>query len=573
MTAPRSVRAFGGVIGLAGGVLAPAPDTVAANARLLEWEFGGQTSRTVRPRGCRERALRVSVIGGLDNVHQLMEELLARGHRMEHRDSADLVAHAYEQWGDDCLERFHGAFALAIWDRGADTLLLARDRCGGQCVYYCVTGQLFAFASNLGTLQGLAQIRRDIDPQAIDAYLTFRTVPAPVTIYRSVKKLPAARALRLTSSAISVRPYWAIRFDKTRVGIDEAGERLSQLVREVGGQITADRSWGVLLSGGLDSSLLVALLSGIADRRIRTFTFAFPSKPEEPISAARVARRFDSEHRALAVHPRVAEELADIVACYDEPYGDLAAVSMHCGLSLLRGTVQVALTGDGGDELFCGRERHVVYGTIGRLGIPEPILAAIGRVPVPHRRARLLLSGLAAPVVDRHLLWLSDLPLAEQVGLYGPEFAAAIDPDHGRALLQQQIPTAAHPVDQMLAVDAGLWVPEVLSRKLRAGANVAHIDLRSPLLDGRLVDFAASLPPALKIGLMRSKAVLRRLARTRRIPAAMPLMRGTATKVAVPSLLRRELRPMVEELVFGADALSREYFRPIALRQLPSLPR
>ena len=568
MTPPRPLQAFGGVIGLAAGALASLPGPPTVNARLLEWGVGDRRGDEVRPRGCREPGLQVSVVGAVDNIQQLIGELAARGHRIEHGDNADVVAHAYEQWGDACLERFWGAFALVIWDRRADTLLLARDRVGGRCLYYQVAGELFAFASGLDTLRALVHVPRDVDLQAVDAYLTFRAVPAPLTIYRSVRKLPAARALHVTRGAISVRRYWAIPFEKDRIGVDEAAERLSQLLREVSGRITADRSWGVLLSGGLDSSLLVGLLSEGADRPVRTFTFAFPRKPEEPTSAARVARRFATDHRVFAVQPRVADKLGEIVACYEEPYADVAAVSLHCGLSLLRGTVAVALTGDGGDELFCGRERHVVYGTIGRLGIPEWTLAAVGRLPVPHRRARLLLSGLAAPMVDRHLLWLSGLPPAEKAGLYAPQFAAAIDLDYGRTLLDPLIPAAAHPVDQMLAVDVGLWVPEVLSVKLRAGSTAGDVDVRAPFLTHRFVEFAAGLPPALKIGFMRSKAVLRRLARMRRIPAAMPLMRGTATKVSVPDLLRGELRPMLEEMVLGPEALSRSYFRPAAIRQL-----
>lgn len=566
MQLPSRARRFGGIIGsriLSGQPAGP------AHTHLVEWHGGDAEPAAVRPAGGAGR-LYVSLVGGLDNLRELIDELARHGHRLAEKTEVDVIAHAYEQWGEACVKRFRGAFAISVWDERDQTLLLARDRSGARSLYYQPGETAFAYASDLATLRTLTDVPHEVDPQAIDAFLTFRAVPAPLSIFRSVRKLPAAHVLRLANGIPAVRPYWSMDFDqKEPIRTGDIEEHLAELLRQVTREMTGGRSWGLMLSGGLDSSILLEVLSGLDADPVPAFTFAFPTKPEEAESARRVASHFATEHQVFDVKPWIAEAVPTVVDRFDQPYADIAALSLGCMTPLLRGKTETILTGEGADEVFGGRERHVACAMIARLGhIPGAALGATAGARLTVGRMRLFFDGMRLPMIDRYLHWVSTFRPATKSRLYTPEFADRIDPDYPHALLHRVIPAGAHPLDQMLAADFGLWVPEMLRAKFDPVQVVDGVEMRAPFLDHRVAEFSARLLPSLKVGWGTTKAVLRRLARRRGIPVRAPLVRGVKTKISLAQLLRGELRPLLEESLFGLRASERGYFHPAAVRQL-----
>jgi asparagine synthase (glutamine-hydrolysing) len=558
---------FGGIIGSQIRSGRPGP----AHARLAEWHAGAAEPAEVMSAGCAADRLYVSLVGGVDNRGELSEELAKCGHRLAGKTDGEVIAHGYEQWGEACVERFRGVLALAVWDEHAQTLLLARDRSGARSLYYQPGEKTFAYASDLATLRALADVPGEVDPQAIDAFLTFRAVPAPLSIFRSVKKLPAAHVLRLANGIPVVKPYWSLDFgSKEPARTGGAEERLAELLRQVMREMTGGRSWGLLFSGGLDSSILLEALSGMDwDRPLPLFTFAFPEKPEEAESARRMASRFATVHHLFNVEPRIAEAVPKVVAQFDQPYANDAALPMSYMASLLFGKTEVALTGEGADDVFCGRERHLACMMIARFDhIPGLTLAAAACAPLTAGRMRLLLDGIRLPLIDRLLRWVGAFRPDEKARLYAPEFAAGIDPDYLGALLRGVIPADAHPLDQMLAADLGIWVPEVLRANLDPAEGADGVVMRAPFLDHRVAEFSARLLPNVKVGWVTTKALLRRLARRRGIFVRAPLLRGVKTKISLANALRGELRPLLEESLFSPRAEARGYFRPVAVRRL-----
>jgi asparagine synthase (glutamine-hydrolysing) len=559
---------FGGIIG---SQIHSGQPGRPAHARLAEWHAGDAESAEVMAAGCAADRLYVSLVGGLDNLGELIDELAKRDHRLTGKTDGEVIAHAYEQWGEACVERFRGAFAVAVWDERAQTLLLARDRGGARSLYYQPGEKAFAYASDLATLRALTDVPGEVEPQAIDAFLTFRAVPAPLSIFPSVRKLPAAHVLRLANGIPTVKPYWSLDFGQKEparaVGVEE---RLAELLRQVMREMTEGRSWGLMFSGGLDASILLEALSGVArDHPVPAFTFAFPEKPEEAESARRIASRFATEHHVFDVEPRIAEAVSKVVARFDQPYANDAALPMSYMTSLLFGKTEMALTGEGADDVFCGRERHLACMTMARLEhIPGLALGAAACAPLTAGRVRLLLDGMRLPMIDRLLRWVGAFHPDEKTRLYTPEFAARIDPDYPGALLRGLIPAGAHPLDQMLAADLGIWVAEVLRAKLDPAEGADGVVMRTPFLDYRVVEFSARLQPNVKVGWVTTKAVLRRLARRRGISVRTPLMRGVKTKISLAKILRGELRPLLEESLFSPRAEARGYFCPAAVRRL-----
>lgn len=566
---PLSSRArrFGGIIG---SRIASGQPAGPARARLVEWHGDAAEPAEVRTAVGATSRLYVSLVGGLDNLRELTDELTKCGHRLAGKTEVDVIAHAYEQWGEACIKRFCGAFAIAVWDERDQTLLLARDRSGARSLYYQLGETTFAYASDLATLRALTDVPREVDPQAIDAFLTFRAVPAPLSIFRSVRKLPAAHVLRLANGIPAAKPYWSMDFSqKERPRTGNIEERLAELLRQVTKEMTDGQSWGLMLSGGLDSSILLEVLSGLNADPVPAYTFAFPTKPEEAESARRIASRFATEHQVFDVEPRIAEAVPTIVDRYDQPYADMAALALGCMTPLLRGKTEMVLTGEGADDVFCGRERHMACAMIARLGhIPGVALGATAGALLAVGRMRTFFEGMQLPMIDRYLHWVSTFRPAAKTRLYTPEFAGRIDPDYPHALLHRVIPADAHPLDQMLAADFGLWVPEVLRAKFDPVQGADGVEMCAPFLDHRVVELSARLPPSLKVGWGTTKTVLRRLARRRGIPVRAPLVRGLKKKISLAQLLRGELRPVLEESLFSLRASERGYFRPAAVRQL-----
>ena len=376
----------------------------------------------VQPMSNQDGSIWVTFNGEIYNFEELKRELCSHGHRFVTRSDTEVLLHAYERWGQECVERFRGMFAFGIWDARRRTLFLARDRVGKKPLYYAQLDRQFVFASEIQALVEHPGIRRQLEPSALDDFLTYGYVPSPKTAFRGVYKLPPAHTLTLDlkddalQPRADVKPYWRLEyFPKLNLGEEDAGASLLETLTEaVRLRMVADVPLGVLLSGGVDSSLVVALMSRLSDRPVKSFSIGFDDQHfNELHHARRVAHHCGTDHQELVVRPDALEILPTLVRHYGEPYADSSVIPTFHVARLTRQHVTVALSGDGGDECFAGYERYLGHQLAGwyqripgplRAGLIEPFARLIpDSLPAQHRlgQAKRFLLAASQPWVKR----------------------------------------------------------------------------------------------------------------------------------------------------------------------------
>lgn len=532
-----------------------------------------------------DRSVCIFFNGEIYNFLELRQELERKGHRFATESDTEVAVHAYEEYGVACIERLWGMFALGLWDSREHRLLLARDRLGKKpLVYYADGHGGLAYASELQGLLAHPAVPREIDPRAIDDYLTYLYVPAPTTAYRNVNKLPPGHRLIWQGGRITIEPYWRVTFaEKLRISEDEAVERYGDLLRDaVKRRLIADVPLGAFLSGGLDSSSVVAEMAELSTAPVKTFSIGFGENDFDELRYARqVAERFGTEHHELVVEPHALAVLPTLVRHHGEPYGDSSAIPTYYLSQMTRQHVTVALNGDGGDELLAGYERHWAariaarYDTIPRFVRHGLIRPLIPLMPEPRRRraflrrAKRFMTAAHLPVLDRYLHWVGAYTPAQKAALYTDDFAHLLwDHDAGHWLRDALAPEPRlDPVDAVQRADTLLYLPEDLLPKVDIAAMANSLEARSPMLDHRLVEFCASLPSGYKLRGRTSKWLLRRLMQDR-LPPEILTRPKMGFGVPVGEWLRGELRPLLEDALLSERALQRGYFRPAAVRAL-----
>jgi len=522
--------------------------------------------------------------GEIYNFLELRAELQRRGHRFTTESDTEAIVHAYEEYGVACVEHLWGMFALAVWDSRRHRLLLARDRLGKKpLAYYLDPRGGLAFASEFQALLAHPSVPREVDPRAIDDYLTYLYVPAPASAFRDVKKLPPAHRLIWQPDSCVVEPYWQLRFaTKLSLSEDEALEQFGDLFRDaVRRRLIADVPLGAFLSGGMDSSSVVAEMAELSSAPVKTFSIGFGERDFDELGYARqVAQRFGTEHHELVVEPHAVEILPTLVQHYGEPYGDSSAVPSYYVSQLTRQHVTVALNGDGGDELLAGYERHWAariaarYDTIPRFvrhGVIRPLVPLMPETRRRSllRRAKRFMTAVHLPVLERYLQWVGATTAAQKQALYTPEFRGSVAGNDAARWLRDVLGAEANldPVDAVLRADSMLYLPNDLNAKIDIASMANSLEARSPFLDHRLVEFCASLPSSMKLRGRTSKWLLRRLMADR-LPS--PILRRSKMGFGVPvgDWLRGELRPLLDDTVLSQRALGRGYFEPSAVRSL-----
>lgn len=528
--------------------------------------------------------------GEIYNYRELRPELEKQGHRFATHSDTEVIVHAYEQYGPDCLRRFRGMFAFAIWDARQRTLFLARDRVGKKPLFYARAGGQFLFASELQALVRHPALRREVDPAAVDDYLTYGYVPAPRTIFTDVYKLPPAHHLSVRvaedGELVPGRPerYWQLEYTpKLRLREEEASEQLLELLTEaVRLRMIADVPLGALLSGGIDSGLVVALMSRLSSLPVQTFSIGFDEGEFNELPHARlVAQRYATEHHELVVRPQALEVLPTLVRHYGEPFADSSAVPSYYVAQLTRPHVKVALNGDGGDESFAGYDRYLGYSwahayrripALLRQGMIEPLACLIpDALPRRNRLKQLkrFVQGAARPAGPRYLHWLGYLTPGQKDNLYAPAFRTRLAGHDGGAwltdLLGQGGARGLGALDSVLAADVQSYLPYDLLVKMDIATMANSLEARSPLLDHEVMEFAARLPGTCKVRRTRLKYLLKRVARDM-LPAEILRRRKTGFGVPVGAWMRNELRPLVEDTLLTPAARTRAYFEPQQVR-------
>jgi asparagine synthase (glutamine-hydrolysing) len=528
--------------------------------------------------------------GELYNFQELRKTLERAGHRFFTGGDTEVILKAYLEYGASCLRHFRGMFAFAIWDQRKQRLFLARDRVGKKPLFYTQTAGHFAFASELHALLAHPRIGRDIDPFAIDEYLTYGYIPAPRTIFESVQKLKPGHHLTAFLGPdggpfeTAIERYWTLPYaEKWPWGEEEAAERLlAVLTAAVRLRLVADVPIGALLSGGIDSSVVVALMSQISGRQVRTFSIGFEEQDFNELPYARlVAERYSTDHHELVVGPQCMDVLPTLVRHYGEPYADSSALPTYYLSQLAREHVTVALTGDGADESLAGYERYlgVLFAeryrkvpSLLRKRVIEPAASLIpGRLARRSRwsQARNFLQSSGRPAAEQYLHWNTFFGGCEKAGLYTRQFAERLRLGKAETwFLEMLRPVPGRStLDALLATDVESYLPYDLLVKMDVASMANSMEARSPYLDHEVMEFCARLPVEYKIHGRTLKYLLKKIARNL-IPQANIKRRKMGFGVPVGRWVRGLQLGFVKETLLSERASKRGYFQPEALRAM-----
>jgi asparagine synthase (glutamine-hydrolysing) len=519
--------------------------------------------------------------GEIYNFQELRQELRQGGVKFTSGGDTEVVLRAYEAWGESFVERLDGMFALALWDSRRGRLILARDRTGKKPLFYARSGGRVTFASEIKALLACPWTDAVVDESAIPEYLTYGYVPHPATMYRDIQQVPPASVVVVDRGRVhDARRYWSALptagqdLRPSRPVLDEIARLLDAATQR---RMVADVPLGALLSGGIDSSLVVGLMSRHAAERIHTFAIGFPEDPaiDERSHARRVAEHFDTKHTEFAVKMDAVSLVDRLLWHHDQPFADSSAIPTFVVAQLARREVTVVLNGDGGDEIFGGYERFRA------LALSRMVPTGAGRLAKPivdrfvgdggygslGRRARRFLERAGEAPVDRYQSWISVAPEDMLPGLLSPELRSLATRERLRRSMQSRYDEASalSPLDQVLYANLLTYLPDDLSVKVDRMSMAHGLEARSPFLDTALIDYVARLPARHKVGLRHVKPILRR-ALWPLLPEATWNRKKQGFGVPMHQWFRGELGTMFVDEVLAADARSAAYLDQPALR-------
>ena len=522
--------------------------------------------------------------GEIYNYRELRGQLEKLGHEFHTDSDTEAIVHAYDQYGTDCPKYLRGMFAFAIWDERAKSLFLARDRVGKKPLLYAKLDGELVFGSEFTALLEHPRISRAVDFEAIHHYLSFICVPAPLTAYRAIRKLEPGHWLLWRGGEIKTERYWELDFSK-KVNIDEeeAGERVVELLRDaVRVRLMSEVPLGAFLSGGIDSSAVVALMAQESSEKIKTFSIGFDEQDfSELHHARRVAEHVGADHHEFIVRPDAMEILPTLVEHYGEPFADSSAIPSYYVSKETRAFVTVALNGDGGDECFAGYERYAAmsiaqkYANLPealRNGVIANVVSALPGFDArqnPLRKAKRFVAAASLPPVERYLRWVSSFDDAAKQNLYSDDFRHETAMFRTASILEPWFAKAngSGIVDAALLTDTMTYLPNDLLVKMDIASMTVSLEARSPFLDHQLMEFAASLPEKLKLRRLTTKYLLKRVLR-KLVPAENLNRSKMGFGVPIGHWFRGAMQPFLRETLLSEKALARGLFQPERVRQL-----
>jgi len=503
--------------------------------------------------------------GEIYNYREIRADLEKRGHSFRSQSDTEVLPHLYEEYGDDMVQHLNAMFAFALWDSKQRRLLLARDRFGEKPLYWGIFDNTLLFASEPKVLLAHPAVKTSLNLQALRQYLSFDYVPAPLTIYQGINKLPAAHTLTLANGRIETRPYWCLSY-KTRRPTPteaEAAEHLRELLADsVRMRLVSDVPLGVLLSGGVDSSTVAALAVEASSEAVKTFSISFAESSFDESSYARaVAKYLGTDHHEERLSANLAANLVgEIGSWMDEPFSDPSLVPTYLLSRFTRKHVTVALGGDGGDELFAGYPMYRGHRWAENyLKVPHVFRAAfeplIGLLPVKTKnlsfdyKATRFISGTKYDRVARHHIWFGSFNPAEQEMLLTSKVLGATDADiyrEPRLMLDEC--DSADVVEQMQSLDTRLYLAEDILTKVDRASMAVSLEVRAPFLDPRVAEYAASLPTNYKLRGRKTKYILKRAIEDS-LPSFVTRRGKKGFGVPVAEWLKGKLRPLARDLL------------------------
>jgi asparagine synthase (glutamine-hydrolysing) len=514
--------------------------------------------------------------GEIYNFPELRDELEKAGHAFLTNSDTETILMAYLQWGEACVERLNGMFAFGIWDARTKKIFLTRDRVGKKPLYYHWDGKTFSFASELKALLAGSLIPDQLDPEALDCYFTFGYIPAPKTVFKEVQKLKSAHTLSVSEQNLIENRYWTLHFSPVnKLSLQEAVEEFEDLLdKSVQCRLMSEVPLGAFLSGGLDSTLVVSAMAKRMTQPVLTNTIGFDLEEYNELPLARsVANQFHTDHHEFTVQPNAIEVLDSISLNFDEPFADSSALPTWYVCKMAKQNVTVALSGDGGDEGFGGYTfrylphcfeawlrsrlptslRCLVFGGLGAV---YPASAWLPK----KLRLKTILENLAVSDAEAFYDDLVFLRADARKKLYSAAFFKSL---HGFEPEETVIPLyrsndAPHPLGRAQFTDIHFYMTDDVLVKVDRMSMAHSLEVRSPLLDYRILEFGARLPVNLKINNREGKVLLREVA-AKRLPKEIAGMPKKGFSIPVAKWLRGDLKNYVEQHIFHKDSLIWEY--------------
>ena len=508
--------------------------------------------------------------GEIYNFQEIKPKLESRGHTFQTHSDTEAIVHAYEEFGPECLQDLRGMFGFAIWDEKARTLFIARDRAGKKPLYYTTTlNGTFVFGSELKALLEHPDVQREINPEALDTYFTLGYVPDPLAIFRSIHKLPPGHYLHFKDGHTTVRQYWDFEFKPTQpLTEDEYLDQLRTLLDEsVRLRLISDVPLGAFLSGGIDSSTVVALMARHVGQPVKTFSIGFHEDSYNELKYARLtAEKFGTDHHEFFVTPDICDVIDDLVWHFDEPFADSSAIPTYMVSKLARDHVTVVLSGDGGDELFAGYTRYAVERKRGGFGLlPKTVRESVMR-PIsqhlPHATwGRNYLHNVSLDPTARYLDSVSVFTSLNRRSLYTSDFAEKLGPGGYAARLFDDLVKHVKTddaVDRLLYLDSKTYLPGDILTKVDRMSMAVSLEARAPLLDHKLIEFVTTVPSTLKLAGLETKHLLKRAVKDL-VPAGILHRPKQGFGVPIQEWINQQLRSRIRDTLSDSRARQRGY--------------
>lgn len=515
--------------------------------------------------------------GEIYNFHEVRSQLESKGHQFRTQSDTEVIVHAYEEYDLACANHFNGMFAIAVWDRRLRRLVLIRDRIGVKPLFYWAAGGKLVFGSELKAVIAHKQVPRQLDLEGLDNFLSLEYIPGPRTIFRNIHKLPPGHLLVFEEAGLKLQQYWELPYSPV-VGDEEAcAENLADLIQDsVRLRMISDVPLGAFLSGGIDSSSIVAYMSQMASKPVQTFSIGFDDDTYNELPDAQVAADyFGASHTTQIINPDIAGLAQKLIYHLDEPMGDFSIFPTFLVSQLASQSVKVVLSGDGGDELFAGYDTYLAEslsryyqwlpGTLRRMALP----ALANRIPPQPAKKGLLnkskrmVEGAALDPSLQHTRWMIFISDAEKEKLYRPDICSSLNGYTTSSIFEGYFRKAARfdPLAQQQYVDIKTYLADDILAKVDRMSMAVSIEARVPLLDYRIAEFALNLPPQMKLHRSRTKVILRR-AMQRMLPELSLTKPKQGFSIPMKHWLRHSLKPMLLDLLSDDCIRRRGYFNP-----------
>lgn len=539
------------------------------------------SSHGLQPMTNEDGTLWLTFNGEIYNFQELRQELLAKGHRFQSRTDSEVIVHAYEQWGTDCLRRFQGMFAFALWDSVQKTLFAARDRLGIKPFYYYFHEGDFVFASEIKAILKAPQVQRKIVPQALYEAVGYEFVPSPHTMFEHILKLEPGHYLILQDRRLVVQRYWDIRFEPIQQKRQWFEEKLVDLLdKTVQSHLISDVPLGVFLSGGIDSTSVLALMRRHVTGSIRTFSIGYSDKTFSEFDyAKRASQRFGTTHTEILMPPITPELIEKAVWHFDEPTTDLSNIPFLVLCQKARERVTVCLSGDGGDELFAGYDRfraskaNRFYGmlpALARHNLIKPLVDRLADRPQKKGAVNILkrfIEGAHLAPEGLHLRWQYFLNQEQTASLFSQDFQQSVDLSPfapvERYLNSQVFQT---PLDQELYVELKTVLLDSVLMKVDKMSMASALEVRVPFLDHKFVEFCASIPSGLKLEGFLAKSIFKSAMKPH-ISESIAYRKKQGFSFPIKNWLRQELKDYMTDTL-KSSRIVRQYFQTEAVDRL-----